>query len=185
MAHHDVAAYTQEHRRLFELIAARAAPVFYNSLVFEETQRASLTDPLTGLLNRRGMQDHVEAALARALEQGRSAALLLMDLDGFKTLNDTYGHQTGDLALRHVAAALRSGLRSYDMCARFAGDEFVVVFWDCSGVGSGIATHRDRRRGQQHAIRGAARRVHRPARQRRCVLGTARRRDARSPRRRR
>jgi diguanylate cyclase (GGDEF)-like protein/putative nucleotidyltransferase with HDIG domain len=129
--HGEESVYTDEHRRLFELIAARAAPALYSAMVFEETQRASLTDPLTGLLNRRGMRDHVEASLAHALAQGRSAALLLMDLDGFKSLNDTYGHQTGDLAIQHVAAALRSRLRSYDMCARFAGDEFVIVFWDC------------------------------------------------------
>ena len=69
-------------------------------------------------------------------ERARSAsgqvALIVMDIDEFKAINDAYGHQFGDRALREVATALQSGLRSYDLCVRYAGDEFIVVLADCS-----------------------------------------------------
>jgi diguanylate cyclase (GGDEF)-like protein len=55
-----------------------------------------------------------------------------MDIDGFKTINDTYGHTVGDHALREVATALQTGLRPYDLCVRYAGDEFIIVLADCS-----------------------------------------------------
>ena len=59
-------------------------------------------------------------------------ALIVMDVDGFKGINDTYGHQVGDRALREVAAVLQGGLRPYDLCVRYAGDEFIIVITDCS-----------------------------------------------------
>jgi diguanylate cyclase (GGDEF)-like protein/putative nucleotidyltransferase with HDIG domain len=130
--HVDANLYTEDHRRLLERIAEQAGPVVHNSIVFEQTQEDSLTDPLTGLPNRRSMFVHLSHELARAERLKSEFALIVMDIDGFKEINDTYGHSVGDHALREVAAALLSTLRPYDLCVRYAGDEFIIVLADCS-----------------------------------------------------
>jgi diguanylate cyclase (GGDEF)-like protein len=100
--------------------------------VFEQTQEDSLTDPLTGLPNRRSMFVHLSRELSRAGRLGTEVAIVVMDVDGFKAINDTYGHSVGDHALREMALALQGELRSYDLCVRYAGDEFIVVLADCT-----------------------------------------------------
>ena len=124
--------YTEDHRRLLERITEQAGAVIHNSIVFEQTQEDSLTDPLTGLPNRRSMFVHLSRELARAERLKNEVALIVMDIDGFKTINDTYGHSVGDHALRLVADALQGALRPYDLCVRYAGDEFIVVLSDCA-----------------------------------------------------
>jgi diguanylate cyclase (GGDEF)-like protein/putative nucleotidyltransferase with HDIG domain len=124
--------YTEDHRRLLERIAEQAGAVIHNSIVFEQTQEDSLTDPLTGLPNRRSMFVELSRELARAERLKSEVAIIVMDIDGFKAINDTYGHSVGDHALREVAAALQGALRPYDLCVRYAGDEFIIVLADCS-----------------------------------------------------
>jgi diguanylate cyclase (GGDEF)-like protein len=124
--------------------------VIQNALVFEQAQEASLTDPLTGLPNRRALQEHLGQELSRAERQQGTVTLLLLDMDALKFFNDHHGHHTGDRAIREVATVLRSHLRSYDLCARYAGDEFVVALWECD------ASQADaRRRELQDAVAAA------------------------------
>jgi len=130
--HLEANRYTEDHRRLLERIAEQAGPVIHNSIVFEQTQEDSLTDPLTGLPNRRSMFVHLSRELSRAERLKSQVALIVMDIDGFKTINDSYGHHIGDRALREVSLALQGALRHYDLCVRYAGDEFIVVLTDCS-----------------------------------------------------
>jgi len=130
--HVEANHYTEDHRRLLERIAEQAGAVIHNSIVFEQTQEDSLTDPLTGLPNRRNMFLHLSRELARAERLKSEIAIIVMDVDGFKAINDTYGHNVGDHALREVANALQGALRSYDLCVRYAGDEFIVVLAGCS-----------------------------------------------------
>jgi len=130
--HLDRNHYTEDHRRLLERIGEQAGAVIHNSIVFEQTQEDSLTDPLTGLPNRRSMFVHLSRELARAERLKGEVALIVMDIDGFKQINDTYGHNVGDHALREMAVALQGALRPYDLCVRYAGDEFIVVLSDCS-----------------------------------------------------
>jgi diguanylate cyclase (GGDEF)-like protein/putative nucleotidyltransferase with HDIG domain len=130
--HLDANRYTDEHSRLIERVAEQASAVVHNSIVFEQTQEDSLTDPLTGLPNRRSMFVHLSRELARAERLKSQVALIVMDMDGFKTINDTYGHHVGDRALREVSFSLQDALRPYDLCVRYAGDEFIVVLTDCS-----------------------------------------------------
>jgi len=134
LALYDVEAnrYSEDHRRLLERIAEQAGAVIHNSIVFEQTQEDSLTDPLTSLPNRRSMFVHLSRELARAERLKSEVALIVMDVDGFKGINDTYGHNVGDHALREVAQALQGALRPYDLCVRYAGDDFIVVLADCS-----------------------------------------------------
>ena len=130
--HTESNRYTEDHRRLMERVAEQAGAVIHNSIVFEQTQEDSLTDPLTSLPNRRSMFVHLTRELARAERLKNEVALIVMDIDEFKAINDNYGHHVGDRALREVAIALQNGLRSYDLCVRYAGDEFIVVLANCT-----------------------------------------------------
>ena len=98
--------------------------------VMAETQLQASTDTLTGLLNRRSFSEMVAAIPARL----RPVAVAMADLDHFKLLNDTYGHDTGDRALRLFARVLRESLRSSDVVARYGGEEFAIAFPDCSAT---------------------------------------------------
>ena len=93
---------------------------------------AALHDSLTNLPNRRLLRDRLDTALARAQRSATTVAVLFVDLDGFKTVNDTYGHDIGDEVLIGVANGIHSALRSCDTVARLGGDEFVVVCEDVS-----------------------------------------------------
>jgi diguanylate cyclase (GGDEF)-like protein/putative nucleotidyltransferase with HDIG domain len=123
--------YTDDHRRLLDRVSEQAAAVIHNSIVFEQTQEDSLTDPLTGLPNTRFMFMYLTRELARSERLRAEVALLVMDLDNFKEINDSHGHHTGDRALREVARVLRQVIRPYDICVRYAGDEFIVVLSGC------------------------------------------------------
>lgn len=85
------------------------------------------TDPLTGLLNARAFRSRFHEEMVRAMRYRQPLSLLIADLDGLKRVNDEYGHEAGNDALRRVATAIRSGLREADVGARVGGDEFVVV----------------------------------------------------------
>jgi diguanylate cyclase (GGDEF)-like protein/PAS domain S-box-containing protein len=93
----------------------------------DELYQLSVTDPLTGLYNRRHFDNQLEVILAEHLPRNQSVCLLLIDLDGFKFINDTYGHPFGDEVLRMTAQLLRSLIRRHDYVARMAGDEFAMV----------------------------------------------------------
>lgn len=98
---------------------------------WEAAQGSLLTqvnaDPLTGLLNRRGIQEQLEAELARHIAAGQSLTIFMMDLDGFKPINDRYGHGAGDRALIWIAGELRRLLRADDQLGRYGGDEFLAI----------------------------------------------------------
>jgi diguanylate cyclase (GGDEF)-like protein len=129
--HTTAGCFTDEHRRVLGRVSEQAAAVIHNSTRYEQTRHESQTDVLTALPNRRSFERQVDAGLLRALEARVGASLVMLDLDRLKEVNDTYGHEAGDRALRAIGAVLRSTVRETDLCARFAGDEFVVVLWDC------------------------------------------------------
>jgi diguanylate cyclase (GGDEF)-like protein len=114
---------------LLTLLAAllRTALAFRDLRTFNETRRQAVTDDLTGLPNRRLFQQRLEEAIARGSNAGGSMAVLIVDLDHFKELNDTLGHQSGDELLRQIGPRLSRVLRPVDTLARLGGDEFGVV----------------------------------------------------------
>ncbi len=129
--HADTDAYSADHRRVFLRVADHASLVIRNSAVFERTQQDSFTDHLTQLPNRRYMLLYLTQQMTRAQQHQSKLSVVMLDLNDFKAINDTLGHQAGDRVLYEVAVVLRSMVRSYDLCVRYGGDEFVVILWEC------------------------------------------------------
>ncbi len=106
----------------------------------QQTIELAVTDPLTGLNNRRYLENHMKTLFARATARGRPLSICVADLDRFKSINDTYGHDAGDEVLKQFAARVRSTVRGADLACRFGGEEFVVVMPDTDGeAAQGIA----------------------------------------------
>ena len=119
--------YSADEVRLLETISHHTATAVHNALAFERTQESALTDNLTGLPNSRYMYSFFDQERSRAERHGYALVLMMMDLDGFKRINDTFGHHVGDEILRRVAQVSRGQVRSGDTLIRYAGDEFVAV----------------------------------------------------------
>jgi diguanylate cyclase (GGDEF)-like protein len=137
--HVDPMVYRDDLRRLLERVTEQAAGVINNALEFDRTREDSLTDPLTALPNTRHLFIHLSRELSRAQRLKTEVALIVLDLDNFKEINDIHGHNVGDRALREVARVLLTAIRPYDICVRYAGDEFIIVL---AGCGAGEAEHK-------------------------------------------
>lgn len=130
----------QDGRQLLT-IALDAAAEAHGALI-EANRRIALlehqarTDPMTGLLNRRGFDIALSAALARTRRFGDRGVLVMIDLDGFKAVNDRHGHAAGDLMLSTVATVLARHTRQTDAAARLGGDEFAVLLTDADEAGA-------------------------------------------------
>jgi diguanylate cyclase (GGDEF)-like protein/putative nucleotidyltransferase with HDIG domain len=124
--------YTDDHLHLLDTVARLASDAFSNSMQHAEAESNALTDPLTNLPNARSLHLRFAEEEARARRNDTSFQVVMLDLDDFKLVNDTYGHSTGDQMLREVARVLNAQLREYDFLARYAGDEFVALVQDLS-----------------------------------------------------
>jgi diguanylate cyclase (GGDEF)-like protein/putative nucleotidyltransferase with HDIG domain len=122
-----VTHYTEDHLRLLETLSRLAADSLFNVLHHAATRESALTDQLTGLPNSRALYLQFEQEANRANRQNSPFCILMMDLDGFKRINDTYGHQVGDQFLAGISRVIAAEMRSYDFLARYGGDEFVAI----------------------------------------------------------
>jgi len=122
--------FDKEEQQLLAYLCEQAAVAAGNVIQMETLHRLALTDELTGLANHRRFQEILDAAVDRQRLTGRPLALLLLDIDDFKQLNDTYGHQLGDTVLAAVGRRLREESRASDEPARYGGEEFAVVLED-------------------------------------------------------
>jgi diguanylate cyclase (GGDEF)-like protein len=125
--HEKREAYRADHLSLLLAIGPKLAVTVENSIRFSEAESQAAFDFLTGLPNAGSLFLHLQTELARAARTESPLAVLVCDLDGFKQVNDTYGHLTGNKLLQAVGAGLREYCREYDFVARMGGDEFVVV----------------------------------------------------------
>lgn len=119
--------FSDSDLRLMRLLADQAAIAIVNARLHEAVSRQALTDMVTGLPNRRALDDRLDRSLRAAQASGRPFAVIMMDLDGFKQINDTYGHDMGDRLLSAAFGHLAQGLRGNDFVARYGGDELTLV----------------------------------------------------------
>jgi diguanylate cyclase (GGDEF)-like protein/putative nucleotidyltransferase with HDIG domain len=123
-------AFTTEHLRLLQAITYKMAQAIQNALEFSQATVNATTDALTRLPNARSLFLHLDQELARSKRSGQPLSVLVCDLDGFKAVNDNFGHLEGNKVLRLVAQELKECCREYDYVARMGGDEFVLVLSD-------------------------------------------------------
>ncbi len=126
----EISRYQEEHLRLLETVSRIAADAISKSLEHAVTENYALTDPMTGLPNARSLQIHFDKEVKRASRNEGSFQLLVLDLDGFKAVNDTHGHKAGDKMLKEIGGIMKAQLREYDFLSRYGGDEFVAIVPD-------------------------------------------------------
>ncbi|NPV55089.1 MAG: diguanylate cyclase [Anaerolineae bacterium] len=140
--HHEVGFFTPEDARLVQAFAGEVSIAIEKARLFTEVQRLAITDPLTGLYNQRYFYEAGERELKRALKHQHPLSLIIADIDLFKQVNDTYGHQAGDQMLRRLAAALAANLRQVDILARYGGEEFAILLPETNEQGACIVAHK-------------------------------------------
>ena len=128
----EATPYTNEHTRILESIARLAGDAIINAREHEEMETTAMTDRLTGLPNLRAILKEFERASNHARRSQKPFSLVMMDLDGFKNINDTLGHKMGDRYLEEVAEVMLSHLRTHEFLGRYAGDEFVAILPETS-----------------------------------------------------
>lgn len=107
-----------------------AIPVMESKLLMEKLKEQSIRDQLTGFYNRRYIEDSIEQILNTAKRRGSTTAILMLDIDHFKEINDTYGHDVGDMVLKNISKAIKESIRESDIAIRFGGEEFMVILID-------------------------------------------------------
>lgn len=126
--HADMNAFTKDHLRILLAISAKIAISIENALRYRQAETSATTDYLTGLPNARSLFLQLDAELSRSRRTNQPITVVTMDLNGFKQVNDRFGHLEGNRVLRAIGAGLKSVCREYDQVARMGGDEFVLVF---------------------------------------------------------
>jgi diguanylate cyclase (GGDEF)-like protein/putative nucleotidyltransferase with HDIG domain len=129
----ELEQYTDDHMRLLETVTRLASDALANAMQHAEAESNALTDPLTELPNARYLALRFEEEAARARRTDRPFQVVMLDLDEFKKVNDSYGHKVGDKMLHEMAHLIQSQLREYDFLARYAGDEFVALVQEVVG----------------------------------------------------
>src|SRR6266498_4599078 len=122
-----VGGFSSSELRLLSLLSDQAAVAISNASLHQMISRQAYSDTLTGLPNRRALDERLEEEIQAARRNNYSFAVIMMDLDGFKAVNDTYGHSTGDEILRLVFGQMARGVRTTDFLARYGGDELTLI----------------------------------------------------------
>lgn len=138
----ELTEYTDDHMRMLETVTRLASDALANATHHAEAESNALTDPLTGLPNARYMALRFDEELSRARRMGRAFQVVMLDLDDFKIVNDTFGHKVGDKMLREMGRIIQGQLREYDFLARYAGDEFVAIVQELVGTQVDDLRHR-------------------------------------------
>ncbi len=119
--------FTEERLRLLGLLSDQAAIAIYNASLHDFVKHQAITDPLTALANRRAFNDRLDEEIRRSKRYEHPFTLVMMDINSFKQVNDTFGHPVGDETLQEVAACLMNSARDTDFVARYGGDEFALI----------------------------------------------------------
>ncbi|MEA3350678.1 MAG: sensor domain-containing diguanylate cyclase, partial [Chloroflexota bacterium] len=124
--------FDQDHARLASAFTAQVAVVLENARLYEETRRLAITDSLTGICNRRHFINLAQREFQRSRRYQHPLSLIMMDLDHFKVVNDTYGHLIGDKVLQAITILCQKNLRASDMIGRYGGEEFLIMLPETS-----------------------------------------------------
>jgi diguanylate cyclase (GGDEF)-like protein/putative nucleotidyltransferase with HDIG domain len=120
-------AFTGDHLRVLQVITSKVAHFIENALKYRQAENSATNDYLTGMPNARALSIHLDQELARCKREHSSVAVMVCDLDGFKLINDRYGHVAGDKVLKLFSNLMQDVCREYDYAARMGGDEFVII----------------------------------------------------------
>lgn len=123
----NTGGFSTSELRLLLMLANQAAVAISNASLHQSISKKAYTDTITGLANRRALDEHLESEIINARRTNSTFAVIMMDLDGFKSVNDSYGHDVGDQVLRVVFNVIASGIRSSDFIARYGGDEVTLL----------------------------------------------------------
>jgi diguanylate cyclase (GGDEF)-like protein len=137
-------AFGEAVRPTLEVLASHLATSLSNARMIAQLEKMATTDGLTGLLNKRAMFDDAERKVAAAARFGRALSVLIVDIDHFKKVNDTYGHDVGDTVIRGVGDVLRRHKRNTDVVSRFGGEEFVALCEQTDAKGAMLLAERIR-----------------------------------------
>jgi diguanylate cyclase (GGDEF)-like protein len=151
--------FTSADRSLADLLAGQASIALENARLHAIARHEAVTDPLTGLANRRRFMEVLDLELSRARRYGRELSLILVDLDDFKAINDDHGHAAGDDVLCAVAGTLLGGIREHDVPARLGGEELALLLPETSLVGATVLADRLRRQLLELRLRSPASQV--------------------------
>ncbi|MCA1667299.1 MAG: diguanylate cyclase [Thermomicrobia bacterium] len=146
------ARYTPDDAAIVAELARHAAVALRNAQLHDAVAHAAQTDALTGLFNRGALLERLERELERSRRYGRSLTVIFFDLDRFKNINDTYGHQFGDRVLRDLARIATQTVRSIDLVGRYGGEEFVAVLPETDGAQALIVAERLRLNVARHRL---------------------------------
>lgn len=138
-------AYSAEQVRLFETIASQAAGMLDNARIFEQMRQMAITDMVTQLYTRRHFTSLRHSEVERALRYNRDLSVMMVDIDWFKHVNDTWGHAAGDIVLQAVAQCCQKALRSTDIIGRWGGEEFVIILPEADQQAACLIAERIRR----------------------------------------
>jgi diguanylate cyclase (GGDEF)-like protein len=144
--------FTEDVEQVLTILIENASVAFARSLLFQKMERLATIDGLTGLNNHRTFQELLGQEIERSRRYNRPLSLLLMDIDHFKTFNDTYGHPVGDLVLKEIAECIKKSIRLNDIPARYGGEEFVVIIPETNEQGSLMTAERIRSAIEMHTI---------------------------------
>lgn len=144
--------FNDETRIRLEALAALTSGALSRALALAEVSRMATTDALTGLANRRSLEEMGTRAINESLRYGHALSVVMTDVDHFKKVNDTHGHQVGDEVLRSVARALQAEARNVDIVGRYGGEEFVLVLGGTDVRGASELAERVRRRLEKQPV---------------------------------
>ena len=134
--HADLGQYASRSIPFIEVYLRETAPVIEAKRLMDHLKESTLRDAMTGLYNRRFLEEYVTTLVATSQRQKASFSVLMLDLDYFKQVNDTFGHEAGDKVLKTLSETLTKSVRTSDMVVRYGGEEFLIILMDTDADGA-------------------------------------------------
>ncbi len=151
---------TSDIEHILAALFENASVAFTRAILYQHMERLATTDGLTGLNNHRHFQEMLSKEIERSKRYKRPLSLLLLDIDHFKSFNDTYGHPVGDLVLKEISLCIRKSIRINDIPARYGGEEFTVIIPETNFDGAMVIAERIRSTIECHIIRSYEKQLH-------------------------